>query len=78
MKRRILLTILVALIAACQSESTPSGTAITNVTIIDAINGVRENQTVVYDGDAITRDQRHLFDDSFTVDGRPVGAAKIP
>jgi cytosine/adenosine deaminase-related metal-dependent hydrolase len=27
--------------------------AITNVTIIDAVNGVRENQTVVFDGDEI-------------------------
>lgn len=31
-----------------------AGTAITNVTVIDAVNGVRENQTVIFDGDAIT------------------------
>ena len=38
-------------LAACQDR--PSGTAITNVTAIDAVNGVRENQTVVFDGDEI-------------------------
>jgi len=31
----------------------PTGTAITNVTVIDAINGVREHQTVIFDGDEI-------------------------
>jgi len=41
-----------AILAACQPA--PSGTAITNVTVIDAVNGVRENQTVVFDGDEIT------------------------
>ena len=30
-----------------------TGTAITNVTVIDAVSGVRENQTVVFDGDEI-------------------------
>jgi len=38
-------------LAACQDK--PSGTAITNVTVIDAVNGLRENQTVVFDGDEI-------------------------
>ena len=53
MKESIILTGLVAcLLAACQPTST--GTAITNVTVIDAANGVRENQTVVFDGDEIT------------------------
>ena len=42
-----------ALLTAC-AEPEPSGTAITNVTVIDAINGIRENQTVVFDGDEIT------------------------
>ena len=42
-----------AVLTACgQPES--SGTAITNVTVIDAVNGVRQNQTVVFDGDEIT------------------------
>ena len=41
------------LVAACGEEAPPRGTAITNVTVIDAVNGVRENRTVVFDGDAI-------------------------
>ncbi|MCP4602191.1 MAG: amidohydrolase family protein [Proteobacteria bacterium] len=32
----------------------PAGIAITNVTVIDAVNGVREMQTVIFDGDEIT------------------------
>lgn len=40
---------------SCQSEQAamPSGTAITNVTVIDAVNNVRESQTVIFDGDQI-------------------------
>lgn len=38
-------------IVACQPA--PSGTAITNVTVIDAVNGVRANHTVIFDGDEI-------------------------
>ncbi len=45
--------ITIATLAGC-AEPEPAGTAITNVTIIDAVNGVRENQTVVFDGDQIT------------------------
>ena len=48
---RILLLLLVSLVAACQPR--PTGTAITNVTVIDAVNGVRQNQTVVFDGDEL-------------------------
>jgi len=44
--------ILFIFLAGCQPA--PSGTAITNVTVIDAINGVRPNLTVVFDGDEIT------------------------
>ena len=40
-------------LASCQPASQPTGTAITNVTVIDAVNGVRTNYTVVYDGDEI-------------------------
>lgn len=40
-------------VASCQPASQPTGTAITNVTVIDAVNGIRTNQTVVYDGDEI-------------------------
>jgi imidazolonepropionase-like amidohydrolase len=54
MIKRILLAVAVVLIASCQQAQTPSGTAITNVTVIDAVNGVRENQNVVFDGDEIT------------------------
>ena len=46
------LLISLALLAACQPA--PTGTAITNVTVIDAVNGVRERQTVIFDGDEIT------------------------
>lgn len=46
------LLLLVSLVAACQPS--PTGTAITNVTVIDAVNGVRQNQDVIFDGDEIT------------------------
>ena len=49
---KIVPALIVALLAGCQPAA--SGTAITNVTVIDAINGVREDQTVVLDGDRIT------------------------
>lgn len=53
---RSTLLFLVAVILTGCSEPAPeySGTAITNVTVIDAVNGIRENQTVVFDGDEIT------------------------
>lgn len=35
------------------AKPVPTGTAITNVTVIDAANGVRVNQTVIFDGDEI-------------------------
>ena len=44
---------MVCQIASCQPASQPTGTAITNVTVIDAVNGIRTNHTVVYDGDEI-------------------------
>ncbi len=40
------------LLAGC-TDSTVTGTAIVNVTVIDAVNGVREGQTVIFDGDEI-------------------------
>jgi imidazolonepropionase-like amidohydrolase len=46
------LLLLVSLLAACQPPAT--GTAITNVTVIDAVNGVRRNQDVIFDSDEIT------------------------
>ena len=51
--RVALLAALLATFAACQPQ--PTGTAITNVTVIDAVNGLRESQTVVWDGDRITQ-----------------------
>lgn len=64
---RILTVCVVLTTAACSeqtdSQSTPvaspspapqGSVAITNVTVIDSINGVRENQTVVFTGDEIT------------------------
>ena len=44
---------LLIFLAAC-AEPEPTGTAITDVTVIDAVNGVRENQMVVFDRDVIT------------------------
>ncbi len=45
--------IFIATLVGC-AKPEPTGTAITNVTVIDAVNGVREKQTVVFDGDQIT------------------------
>ncbi len=42
----------VTLLVGCGGPA-PTATAITNVTVIDAVNGVREHQTVVFDGDEI-------------------------
>lgn len=39
--------------AGCAESVPPRGTAITNVTVIDAVSGARPNVTVVFDGDAI-------------------------
>jgi hypothetical protein len=52
MKCRLLPAVLSIFAAACQP--TPTSSAITNVTVIDAVNGVRENQAVIFDGDEIT------------------------
>ena len=55
MIRRLVAGILavVALGACAPDTAGPRGTAITNVTVIDAVNGVREARTVVFDGDEI-------------------------
>ncbi len=45
--------LLFAVIFAGCVQPAPTGTAITDVTVIDAINGVREHQTVIFDGDEI-------------------------
>ena len=51
MKKCIGVAICAALVIGCQPA--PTGTAITNVTVIDAVNGVRENQSVIFDRDEI-------------------------
>jgi predicted amidohydrolase YtcJ len=52
--RRILVAALVAPLTACAPDPVPTATAITNVTVIDAVNGLREHRTVIFDGDTIT------------------------
>jgi len=66
--------IVVALLTtACQSDLSPqvTVTAITNVTVIDAVNGVRENQTVIFDRDEILAVQptEAAIDVAETIDG---------
>ena len=46
-------TALAVLLGSCAPEEIPTGWAIEDVTVIDAVNGVRPNQTVVIDGDRI-------------------------
>ena len=50
----VLSVISICMLNACLDKEISSGTAITNVTVIDAINGVREFQTVVFEKDRIT------------------------
>lgn len=52
MKRIFIAAACVLLAVAC-SKTAPEGTAITDVTVIDAVHGVREHQTVIFDGDEI-------------------------
>ena len=51
--RLLIATAVPWLLAACSSSQPIEGTAIRNVTVIDAIYGVREDQTVVFSGDEI-------------------------
>ncbi len=52
--RILIMAVTIALtLAACSQKPATRGTAITDVTVIDAVNGVREHQTVVFDGDRI-------------------------
>jgi hypothetical protein len=48
-----LILMVLALCAGCGGPRDPLGIAITNVTVIDAPSGVRENHTVIFDGDEI-------------------------
>ena len=53
--RSLILLLLTALMSCDSARPTSwSATAITDVTVIDAINGVRHNQTVIFSGDEIT------------------------
>jgi len=56
------------LVSCGEPAPTGTGTAITNVTVIDASNGVRPDQTVVFQGDRITAIQPA---------SRPVDAARV-
>ena len=50
-RNRLVPTALACVACACQPA--PTGIAISDVTVIDAVNGVREHRTVVIDGDRI-------------------------
>jgi len=58
--------------AAVPAPTVPTGTAITNVTVIDAVNGLQENRTVIFDGDEIVAVQSADIDINVAVsiDGR--------
>lgn len=50
----LLLVLGAGILTACGGEQPEArGTAISNVTVIDAVHGVREGQTVIFDGDEI-------------------------
>jgi imidazolonepropionase-like amidohydrolase len=57
---------------ACAESPPATGTAITNVTVIDAASGVRENHTVIFDGDeivAVGPSDSELPASAVTIDG---------
>ena len=53
MKNIIAIITALVLFAGCGEQRGPRGVAIVNVTVIDAVNGVREGHTVVFEGDEI-------------------------
>ena len=63
--------ILVCTLAACRPDAPPADLAIRNVTVIDAVNGVREARTVVVDDGRISRvmDAGEAADAVETVEG---------
>jgi len=73
MKLPLLITLLATLLlSACTGLSRPATTtAIANVTVIDAINGARSNQTVIYSGDKIVavQDAAMPYRATTTIDG---------
>ena len=52
-KAAVLLGLLLTVMGAACSSDAPQGTAITNVTVIDAVNGKRDGQTVLVVGERI-------------------------
>lgn len=78
MKHHIGLALLVSLSLLTQAcadradDTPPTGTAITDVTVIDAVGGARTNQTVIFDGDeivAVTPSDSDLPPVAETIDG---------
>ncbi len=53
MTKNLLTVLCIAVLLSGCAEESPDRTAITNVTVIDAISGVRSNQTVIFSGDEI-------------------------
>lgn len=51
--RLVIITAVFATLVACGDRPEPRGIAITDVTVIDAAQGLREQQTVIFDGDEI-------------------------
>jgi len=52
-KNRGVTLVLALLASGCVESEPPTGTAFENVTVLDAVGGLRENQRVVVDGDRI-------------------------
>ena len=71
MNKRLLGLVLVTLFLAACSTIPTAGTAITNVTVIDAINGSRSHQTVIFHDDEIIAvlPAEEKFQVSKTIDG---------
>lgn len=51
--RLVTFSLIILVLAACADRPEPRGIAITDVTVIDAAQGLREQQTVIFDGDEI-------------------------
>lgn len=71
MLRPFLVTLSLALLISCGRESAPGRIAIHNVTVIDAVSGVRQNQTVLFESDLIVAVQPadQVFTAEQTIDG---------
>ncbi len=66
---RIVVLLLAALVSACASVDT-GRTVISDVTVIDAINGVRAGQYVLIEGDRVVRVSAQPLTAATTIDGR--------